>query len=342
MILVCGATGDLGGRIVRRLVDDGRKVRALARATSDTSDLERLGVEVVRGDLRDAGTLGPALEGVDTVVTTANAMSRILAGDKDLTLAAVDGEGNRNLVGAAEDAGVRRFVFLSAAGLEEGMAHHAPLAAAKLATEQVLRKSPMETVLVRPDMFQEVWLAPMTGIDPGNRKAMIYGKGDTAHRYVASDDVAALVAHLAVAEQVPSVVEFGGPEALTRNEVVSAFEAERGTTLTTRHVPRLALALGSRLMARPKPVMASLMGMALYNDTHPSPWDDQPLREAGIEPRPATAYIQGSAPRSSSAVPRVVSDTRDSVQSQARSRNHRAGCPPSADRPPGAASPRRA
>ncbi|MCA1783489.1 MAG: SDR family oxidoreductase [Dermatophilaceae bacterium] len=294
MILVCGATGDLGGRIVRRLVDDTQRVRALVRPTSDATELERLGVEIVRGDLRDPSSLTPALAGVDTVVTTANSMSRILSGDKDLTMAAVDVDGNRNLVRAAEEAGVRRFVFVSAAGLDQGLGLHAPLMSAKIATEKLLRESPMEAVMVRPDMFQEVWLAPLSGIEPAKGKALVYGKGETRQRYVASDDVAALVAHLVVASQVPSIVEFGGPEALTRNEVVAAFEEAEGKTLKTRHVPRAVLAVAGRLMSRPKPALASLMGMALHFDTHPSTWDDQPLREAGIDPRPATAYIKES------------------------------------------------
>lgn len=93
----------------------------------------------MRGDLRDAHSLVPALAGVDTVVTTANALLRIMAGDKDLTLSAVDVDGNRKLVRAAEDAGVRRYLFLSAAGLDHGMGRHAPLAAAKLATEELPR-----------------------------------------------------------------------------------------------------------------------------------------------------------------------------------------------------------
>lgn len=295
MILTCGATGDLGGRVVRRLVEDGQPVRALVRPTSDARELERLGVEVVRGDLRDPASLGPALAGVDTVVTTANALSRIMGGDKDLTLADVDVDGNRNLVRAAEDAGVRRFVFVSAAGLDQGMGAHAPLAAAKLATEVLLRHSPMPSVMVRPDMFQEIWLAAVGGLDPVNGKAMVYGKGDTPHRYVASDDVAALIAHVAVSEQVPSVVEFGGPEALTVNEAVAAFREATGRSMKARHVPRPVLSAASRLLARPKPALASLMAMALHSDTHPSAWDDGPLREAGIEPRPATAYIRETA-----------------------------------------------
>ena len=295
MILICGATGDLGGRVVRRLVEDGQRCRALVRPSSDASELDRLGVEVVRGDLRVAASLVPALVGVDTVVTTANALSRIMGGDKDLTLNAVDVEGNRNLVRAAEDAGVRRFVFGSAAGLDQGMGDHAPLASAKLATEELLRQSPMTSVMGRPDMFQEVWLAPLGGLDPAKGTAMVYGKGDTPHRYVASDDVAALIAHVAVAEQVPSVVEFGGPEMLSVNEAVAAFEKATGRTMKARHVPRPVLSLAGRLLAGPKPALASLMAMALHSDTHASAWDDRPLREAGIEPRPATAYIQEAA-----------------------------------------------
>ena len=53
---------------------------------------------------------------------------------------------------------------------------------------------------MRPDMFQEVWLAPMTGIDAAAGKALIYGRGETPQRYVAIDDVADLVAHLAVVD----------------------------------------------------------------------------------------------------------------------------------------------
>ena len=105
MILVCGATGHLGGRIVQRLVEDGREVRALVRPATDATTLENLGVEIVRGDLRDPASLDAPLAGVDTVVTTANAIGRLLAGPTDLSITAVDRDGNANLVRAAERAG---------------------------------------------------------------------------------------------------------------------------------------------------------------------------------------------------------------------------------------------
>ena len=295
MILVCGATGDLGGRIVRLLIMEGHQVRALVRPATDATRLQSEGVEVIRGDLRDPSSLGPALAGIDTVVTTANAIGRILAGPTDLTIADVDGQGTQNLIRAAEQAGVGRFVFVSVAGTGEDSAQLAPLMAAKWAAEKALRATSMQVVIVRPDMFQEVWLAPLTGIDPAAGKAMIYGHGEMPHRYVATDDAAALCAHVAVAPDPPAMVEFGGPEPLSRMQVVAAFESATGRTLKVRHLPDAAMSVGHLALARIKPEIASLMGMSLYSDTQPGTWDDQPLREIGITPRSATAFIQEEA-----------------------------------------------
>lgn len=267
---------------------DLRRESADPRPTTDASDLLKEGVEVIRGDLREPAGLAPALSGVDTVVTTANAISRILAGATDLTIADVDGRGVQNLIRAADQAGVRRFVFLSAAGMGENLARYAPFTAAKWEAENALRASRMQIVIVGSDMFQEVWLAPLTGIDPAAGKATIYGRGRT-HRYVAMDDVAALCAHLALVANPPGLVEFGGPEPLTRLEVVEAFGDATGRSMKVSKVPRFALAIGRRVLAGAKPEIASLMGMALYSDEHPCTWDDQPLRDLGLTPRPATA-----------------------------------------------------
>lgn len=56
--------------------------------------------------------------------------------------------------------------------------------------------------------------------------------------------------------------------------VVAALEAATGRKLRVRHLPRLALSIGCRALAGLKPEVASLMGMALYLDTHPGTWDD--------------------------------------------------------------------
>lgn len=294
VILLCGGTGDLGGRIAARLAAHGATVRALVRPSGNASGLEVLGIPVVRGDLSDPPSLVPAVEGVRTVVTTANSISRLLTGDRTVSIDAVDRNGNAALVHAAQQAGVERFVFLSAA-LLDAAAPLAPFAAAKLATESLLRASAMHEVLVRPDKFQEVWLSPKTGLDPAAGRALIYGRGLVPERYVAEDDVAELTAQLALEADPPRVVEFGGPEAMTRLEVVAAMEQATGRSMRRIHVPRAALALGARLARPIKPEVASMMGMALAADRSVATWDDTPLRERGINPRPVSEAIAAMA-----------------------------------------------
>lgn len=294
MILVCGATGLLGSRIVEHLLGADQQVRALVRPDTDASALLAAGVAVARGDLRGPTGVRAALAGVDTVVTTANATSRILDGDKDLTIADVDLAGSLDLIKAASEAGVRRFVFVSMSGLGKGLERVAPVSEAKWHAEQALWAAPMRPVVVRSDMLMEVWLEPLSGIDPEQGKAVVYGRGQAAHRYIAVDDLAALCAHLAIVDDPPKIVEVGGPEPLTRNQVVAAFAAASGRELRVRHVPRGVLDIASRALWNMKPALASMLAMALFADTHPSETSDAPLRAAGIEPRSASDYIRAA------------------------------------------------
>ena len=106
-VLVVGGTGALGGQVVGALRARGKPVRALVRRGSDAGALEGKEVEVVRGDMMDPASLGPALDGVDALVTSAVGYTRRRKGDTSLT----DTVGNRNLADAAKNEGVRRFVF---------------------------------------------------------------------------------------------------------------------------------------------------------------------------------------------------------------------------------------
>lgn len=290
MILLCGGTGMLGQRVARQLVERGSEVRVLVRSTSDTSALGDLGVEMVVGDLRDFESLVAAVRGADTIISTANSMARVLEGEKTLTIADVDVKGHADLIAAAEAAGVTRFVFLSFQGSILDSA--SPFSNAKRATESRLAASPIREVIVRPDMFQEVWLTPLVNFNWPDRKFTIFGKGDTMHRYVGVDDVAAGVAGWALADEPPRLVEFGGPEGLTRNQAVDLFEQAMGVPVRRRHVPRPALAAGATLLRRIKPNLASVMGQSLFADRRPSQADDAPLKSLGVEPTPSSAFIR--------------------------------------------------
>jgi uncharacterized protein YbjT (DUF2867 family) len=290
MIVVCGATGELGGRVVRGLRAAGLPVRALVRPRSDAEALREMGVELTEGDFRDADSLRRAVTGVETVVSTVTVIARALAGEKDADFHAVDVVGHRELITAAETAGVARFVFVSAARVRLEPTASTPLGIGKIATEDRLFGASLREVVVRPDQYQEIWFSPLAQFDWPARKVVIFGKGETPTRYVATDDVADAVVRLALADDPPRIVELGGPDALTRKQTVEVFERALGEPIRRRHVPRAAIRLGAVGLRRFRPALASVMGGALAADLHPATWDDRPLRELGIQPRSVEAY----------------------------------------------------
>src|SRR5207249_777416 len=109
MILVVGATGNLGGAVTRMLLAQSKPVRILARSQSNYQPLVEAGAQVVLGDLKQRGSLDAACEGVDTVITTANSAAR---GGED-NPQTVDLQGNRHLIDEARAAGVKQFIFVS-------------------------------------------------------------------------------------------------------------------------------------------------------------------------------------------------------------------------------------
>jgi nucleoside-diphosphate-sugar epimerase len=106
--LVTGASGFIGGHIARRLAAEGRPVRALVRATSDTSGLS--GVELAVGDLGDGASLARAAAGCATVVHCAALVSDWATVAE---IAAVNVSGTARLLEACSAARVRRFVHVS-------------------------------------------------------------------------------------------------------------------------------------------------------------------------------------------------------------------------------------
>lgn len=289
-ILVCGATGELGGRIVRRLRDTGVAVRALVRPASHSEPLRELGAEIVSGDFRDRASLERAVTGARAVVSTVTVIARLFAGEKGASFHDVDLVGHRHLIAAAEGADVGRFLFVSALSTRFDESATTPLGKGKVATEQALSASPLREVILRPDLFQEIWLSPAAQFDWPNRKVVIFGKGETPSRYVATDDVAEAASKLVLADDPPRLVEFGGPEALTRKQAVTVFEQALGEPIRVRHVPRTALRIGSVALRRFQPAMASVMGGALALDLHPTTCTDEPLRQLGIAPRSVKTY----------------------------------------------------
>src|SRR5690348_4593657 len=113
MILVVGATGLVGSQVCQRLAERGESVRALVRTTSSRERLETLrsaGVELCVGDLKDPPSIADACRDVEAVISTASSTLSRQPGD---SIQAVDAAGQLNLVNAAKEAGVGRFLFVS-------------------------------------------------------------------------------------------------------------------------------------------------------------------------------------------------------------------------------------
>lgn len=265
----------------------------MVRPTSDDAVLRGIGVELIRGDLTKPESLAAACHGVTTVVATATVIARRLAGAPLPTIRQTDEEGMDSLITASESAGVRRFVYLSFPGVDKAIG--TPLERAKLATEERLRDSSLQRVVIRSDAFQEIHFGAAARFDVAAGRIAIIGRGDSKRRWVSTADIAALVASVAVELDPPSLITVGGPEAITKNEAVALVEEVTGRRMKVQHMPRPVARLAIRLLNKRNDALASAFGAGLLQDIRAADWDDTALTERGITPRPASDYLRAEA-----------------------------------------------
>lgn len=212
MILVASGTGRLGQHVVDRLLSQGRSVRVLTRSPLKARKLGDAGVEVVTGDVREPATLPPALLGVRTVVSAVQGF----AGRGRVTPQSVDRDGNRNLLGAAREAGAE-VVMVSVVGASTD--HPVELFRMKYADEETLRTSNVPYTIVRASAFTQLWEELLL---KGSRP-LIFGRGDKPINFVqvtaVADAVVNAVEDITVRGQVLDLV---GDEDLTLNELSRA------------------------------------------------------------------------------------------------------------------------
>lgn len=234
-VLVTGATGQQGGAAARRLLADGWHVRALVRSpgSRQSAALREAGAEVVPGDMRDRAALDRAMVGVHGVfsVQPAAAPPHFDADEVAMGKAVAD---------AAHAAGVRHFVYTSVGGVERGsgISHWNT----KWEVEEHVRASGLPATFLRPVMFMENHVSPMTGVlgvvplirmMPGWRRVQV----------VAVRDIGAF-AGLAFADPdryVGREIELAGDE-VTREGLAEAFGEVLGKDIDTSPLPPEVLA----------------------------------------------------------------------------------------------------
>lgn len=147
-VLVAGGTGFIGLRIVDELLaKGGHHVRVMTRDPARARP--RDGVEYVRGDVSDATSLEAATRSIDVVVHAVQFPNHPVENPrKGWTYEQVDGEGTERMVAAAVKNGVKRFVYLSGAGVRPGRTE--PWFRAKDRAERAITASGIEYVILRP------------------------------------------------------------------------------------------------------------------------------------------------------------------------------------------------
>ena len=186
MILVTGASGFVGRHVVQALLSEGKDVRALVR---DPKKGAALGCELVAGDMTDAASLRRAVEGVEAVIH----LVAVRQGEEE-KFQRVMVQGGRDLVDAAREAGVGRFVLMSAHGTSEENKDLLPYYRAKWDVEQLVGDSGIDHVIFRPSFV----FGPDGGIIPTFRRLVklapvtpIIGSGERRIQPIWVDDMAA-------------------------------------------------------------------------------------------------------------------------------------------------------
>lgn len=268
MILVAGGTGRLGGELIPRLAARGLDVRVLTRDPGRARHLAGDGVEVVAGDLRDPASLAAAAEGVTTVVAAAHGF----VGTGGVSPRRVDHEGNVNLLRAAEGAGVEHFVLVSVVGAAPD--HPMELMRMKHRAEQAVRAGRPAWTIIRATGFMELWAAMIGGPLLEKGRTTVFGRGDNPINFVSVRDVAGVV-ELAVIDPAlrGEVLEVGGPEDITLNQVVELFRVHAGAGGTAGHIP-LPMMRALSVLTRPvRPGVARQIRAAVVMDTADMRWD---------------------------------------------------------------------
>lgn len=295
MILVVGATGEVGTAVVRRLVAEDRPVRAFVRPTTDYDHLAALGVDLAFGDLRDPGSVVAACAGVEAVVATATATIP-RRGDR---FEAIEGEGYGHLLDACLAAGVEQFVFLSVpvSALDEQV----PTLRYKRLNERRLRESGLTYTIVRASLFMDDWLAlvgsslpvedefstlarpfwlsrlyrRLTGkLVEARGVALVPGSGGTRHSFVAVEDVARfLVRCVGHSRARDRVVHLGGPAALSWDEVVDCFERVLDRPVRRVSLSDRVLRVPHRLLGPVSEGAGNVVGLLRFAATTESVYD---------------------------------------------------------------------
>ena len=297
MILVTGATGFIGPRVVKALRGRDLPVRALVRnpGAEAAATLAAWGAELVQGDMAEPESVRRAVDGCDVVVH----LVAIRQGKREEFQRVME-EGTRGLVAASREAGVRRFVLMSALGTSEETKDLVPYYHAKWEQEQTLRESDLEHVIFRPSFV----FAGDGGILPTFRRLArltpvtpIIGSGEQRIQPIWIEDVAAYFAQsVDRGDAANRVFELGGPDIVSWNEFWERLKKTLGQRRPSLHVPVALMRVNALLTERLPgniPLTRDLLTMLEHGDNVIS--NDEAAQTFGLPLVPLEEQLRRSA-----------------------------------------------
>jgi NADH dehydrogenase len=280
MILVSGGSGFIGRRLVARLVESGQPVRVLARGERQ-AELPA-GVETASGNVVTGEGLSKAAAGVEGVVH----LVAIIREVRGQTFDGVIRQGTERVVEAARDAGMRKAVYVSAIGARDDPTY--PYLLAKWRAEQAAINSGLNYTILRPSIIfgeGDEFINALAGLA---RQPIVPIAGDGRSKFQplwVEDLVSCIAACLNDGTHDREIVEVGGPEQFTYEELVDAVMRELGVSRPKIHVPLAIMKPTARLMEwvlpRPPVTVEQLKMLALDNVTEP----DAVPKSFGFQPR---------------------------------------------------------
>ncbi len=275
MLLLTGATGQVGSALLRRLVEDGAEVRCLVRDPRRLGTM-RVRVQIALGDLTDPPSFRNALRGVDTVVHLAGSIRDQPGG----SIEELNGIATWRIVRAAQHAGVGRFVFFSA--LDASAQHRTRYHRAKAAAEQAVCETDLDWTVLAPSLVYAPgtsWMALLERLALAPVMPMS-GMGHARFEPIWAEDVAACaIGALRAPAGTRRRYELAGPDILTHTEIVRL-------VLDSLQRPRPLVKVPTPIVSRTLRLLGAALGARA-----PVTWEEAELMEC---PMVARAGVQDS------------------------------------------------
>jgi uncharacterized protein YbjT (DUF2867 family) len=273
MILVTGASGYVGGHLMARLKERGEAIRPLVRDLRAAERLRGAGVEPAVGNIADPASLRRAMEGVDTVIH----LVAIIVEKGDATFGRINAQGTRNVVAAAQAAGVKRFLYMSENGAQDNPRY--PYLQSKWQGEQAVIAGGIPYAILRPSLIfgsGDRFFNTLAALVRGNPIVPIVGDGKSPFQPVWVEDVCTcFVKMLDDDSYLGREYNVGGPEQLSYEEMVDIVMRVLGKRRPKIHLPialmKPAATVMQAVLPKPPVTPGQLDLLAVPNTTAPNP-----------------------------------------------------------------------